>query len=115
MRRPDPANRARLRTLFRLTVCLAMLHGCSHVSSQETSGGYRETDAAERIEERADGIARAVDMGAAIAVKGDDSDVGSDGKAMEMVDEGAGEVVDDTGEALADAGECSGKRFKKCR
>ena len=126
MKLPDPANRGRLRTLFRLTVCLVMLHGCNLVSSQETSGGYRETDAAERIEERADGIARAVDMDVAIVVKGDDRDVGSDGKdprksvrgdgkATEVVDEGTGEVVDDTGEALADVGECSGRRFKKCR
>ena len=109
-----------------MTVCLVILHGCSHVSSEVTSGRCKENDAAARTEEQADGIARAVGGGVGMVVRGDDRKIEcegkdlrksakGDGKATELVDEGAGKIVDDTGEDLAKVGECSGIRFKKCR
>ena len=112
--------------LIRLILGLALLHGCGHAASEETNGGLGEIDVVERVVERMEGIGRAVDEAAGIVVV--DCDVKVEGKCAdsgppvteigettELVDEGAVEVVDEAAAALANVGECSGRRFKKCR
>ena len=111
---------------FRLILGLALLHGCGHAASEETNGGLGEIDVAERVVERMEGIGRAVGGDVGIVVV--DCDVKVEGKCREsgppvtevgetteLIDEGAGEVVDEAAAALANVGECSGRRFKKCR
>ena len=112
--------------LPRLIVCLALLSGCGHAVSEETRGGIGETESAGRIAERVEGIGRAVDgnLGADVVdcdVKGEgrcaDSGppVAGVGKTAKVVDEGAGGAVDEVAGLVANVGECSGRRFKKCR
>ncbi len=110
----------------RLTLCLALLHGCGHAASEETKSGIGETGSAGRVAERVEGIGRAVDGEVAVDVV--ECDVKSEGKcgesgppvtgvgkAAKLVDEGAGEVVEGAAGFVANVGECSGRRFKKCR
>lgn len=110
---------------FRLILGLALLHGCGHVASDDTNGGLG-IDVTERVVERMEGNGTAVDGNAGIVVV--DCHVKVEGKCGESgppvtevdktavpVDEGAGEVVNEAVTAIANVGECSGKRFKKCR
>ena len=110
--------------LSRLLVCLALLYGCGHAVSEETDRGLDEIDVAER--DRMEGIGTAVEGNAGVVVV--DCHVKVEGECGEsgppvtkvdktavLVDEGAGEVVDQAVAATANIGECSGKRFKKCR
>ena len=112
--------------LFRLTVSLVILHGCAHVSSEEADGGYKEYDSREcpSVPEFAGQVPEL--KGVVKVVESDDEKVegcGKDpglsvkgyGKATALVDEGAGEVVDEAGEVVGRVGECVGTRFKKCR
>ena len=125
--RLSPA-RARLRSsvLSRLILGLVLLHGCGHAASEETRSEVEETGSAGRVAERVEGIGRAVD--GEVAVDVEDCDVKSEvkcgesgppvtgvGKAAKLVDEGAGEVVEGAAGFVANVGECSGRRFKKCR
>jgi len=112
--------------LSRLTLCLVLLYGCGHAASEETKSEIGETESAERIAERLEGIGRTVD--GEIAVDAVDCDVKGEGKcgesgppvtgvgkAANLVDEGAGDAVDEAAGLVANVGECSGRRFKKCR
>ena len=111
---------------FRLILGLALLHGCGHVASEETNGGLGEIDAAERVVERMEGDGTAVDGDVRIVVP--DCDVKVEGKcgestalvaeageSTESAGESAGDAVDVAVEIVANVGECSGRRFKKCR
>lgn len=125
--RLSPA-RVRLQSsvLSRLIVCLALLYGCGHAVSEETDRGLDEIDVAERVADRMEGIGTAVERDVRIVVL--DCHVKAEGKCGESgppvtkvdkiavpVDGGAGEVVGKAAAAIANVGECSGKRFKKCR
>ena len=123
----SPARvRHRSSVLSRLLVCLALLYGCGHAVSEETDRGLDEIDVAERVADRMEGTGTAVDGDIRIVVLDCDGKV--EGKCGESgppvtevdkiavpVDEGAGEVVDEAVAAITNVGECSGKRFKKCR
>jgi len=111
---------------FRLILGLALLHGCGHVASEETNGGLGEFDAAGRVVERMEGVGTTVDGDVRIVVP--DCDVKVEGKcgesqalvaevggSTESAGESAGDAVDEAAEIVANVGECSGKRFKKCR
>ena len=111
---------------FRLILGLALLHGCGHVASEETNGGLGEIEVAERVVERMEGIGAAVDGDVRIVVP--DCDVKVKGKCgeskalvaevgrtTESAGENAGGTVDKAEEIVANVGECSGRRFKKCR
>ena len=112
--------------LFRLTVCLVLMHGCGHVASVETDGGFKGGDPREypSVSEMAgqDLAMEAVEE----VVEGDDSTVGDegndpwmsvkgDGKPTELSEEGTVEVVDEASGEFGKTGECVGRRFKKCR
>ena len=125
--RLSPA-RVRLQSsvLSRLLVCLALLHGCGHAVSEEAKNGIGETESAGRVAERVEGTGRAVDGEGGIVVVECDVKVGKRcgesgkpvtdvGEAASRIDDGAGGVVDDAAERVANVGECSGRRFKKCR
>ena len=120
--RGRPASRLPLR----LILGLVLLHGCGHAASDEANSGLGAIDVAERVVERMEGIGKAVDGDVRIVVV--DCHVKVEGKCGESgptvtevdkiavpVDEGAGEVVNEAVTAIANVGECSGKRFKKCR
>ena len=121
--RHSPARGGRASRLpLRLILGVAMLYGCGHAASEEPTAGLVAIDVAER----ADGMTMAVDGRVEIVVE--DCDVKADGncgdsaqpvtdvvEAAKPVDEGAGEVVDEAARVVADVGECSGRRFKKCR
>ena len=122
------AARVRLQSSVpsRLLVCLALLYGCGHAISEETDRGLEEIDVAERVAERMEGIGTAADGDVRIVVVNCHVKVegkcGESGPTVTEVDkiavpvaEGAGEVVDQAVAATANIGECSGKRFKKCR
>ena len=111
---------------FRLILVLALLHGCGHAASGETNGGLGEIDGAERVVERMEGIGTTVDGDVRIVVL--DCDVKVEGKcgeskalvaevgkSTESAGEGADDAVDEAAEIVANVGECSGKRFKRCR
>ena len=81
---------------------------------------------AERVVERMEGIGTAVDGDVRIVVLDCDGKVEGEcgeskalvadvGKSTEPAGEGAGDAVDEAAEIVANVGECSGKRFKKCR
>ena len=63
---------------FRLILGLALLHGCGHVASEDTNGGFGEIDVAERVVQRMEGIGTAVDWDVRIVVL--DCDVKVEGK-----------------------------------
>lgn len=120
--RGRPASSA----LFRLILGLALLHGCAHVASEDTNGGLEEIDVAERVVERMEGIGTAVDGDVRIVVLDCDVKVEGEcgeskalvagvGKSTEPAGEGTDDAVDEAAEIAANVGECSGKRFKKCR
>ena len=111
---------------FRLILGLALLHGCGHGASEDTNGGLGEIDVAERVVERMEGIGTAVGGNAGIVVLDCDGKVEGEcgeskalvadaGKSTEPAGEGAGDAVDEAAEIVANVGECSGRRFKKCR
>ena len=110
----------------RLTLCLVLLYGCGHAASEETNDGPGGIEPAERIAERVKGIGKAVDGDVGVVVV--DCDVKGEGKCGEsgplatgvgkvanLVDEGASDAVDGAARLVANVGECSGRRFKKCR
>ena len=112
--------------LSRLTLCLVLLCGCGHAVSGETNDGLEGIEPAERIAERVKGIGKTVAGGVGVVVV--DCDVKAEGKCGESgpsatgvgkaanpVDEGAGDAVDGAVGLVANVGECSGRRFKKCR
>ena len=112
--------------LPRLIVCLALLSGCGHVVSEETKSGIGEAESAGRIAERVEGIGRAVDGNFGVDVvdcdgKGEGKcgesgpPVTGVGKSARVVDEGAAGAADEVAGLVANVGECSGRRFKKCR
>ena len=123
----SPARRRRASGApFRLILGLALLHGCGHAASEETNGGLGEIEVAERVVERMEGIGTAVDGDVRIVVP--DCDVRVEGKcgeskalvaevgrSTESTGESAGDAVDEAAEIVANVGECSGRRFKKCR
>ena len=111
---------------FRLILGLALLHGCGHAASEETDRGKMEIGVAERVVDRMEGIVMAVDGNAGTVVVDCRVKVqgkcGESGPPVTEVDKtavpvggGAGEVVGEAAAAIANVGECSGKRFKKCR
>ena len=110
----------------RLALCLVLLYGCGHAASEEAKSGIGETGSAGRVAERMEGIGRTVDGDVRIVVL--DCDVKVEGKCgeskalvaevgrpTESAGESAGDAVDETAEIVANVGECSGRRFKKCR
>lgn len=112
--------------LFRLTVCLVLMHGYGHVVSEETDGSFKGGDpreypsvpetagqdlamgAVEEVVEGGDGKVEDGGNDPGMSVKGD-------GKPADLPEEGTVEVVDETGGGFGKAGECVGRRFKKCR
>ena len=111
---------------FRLILGLVLLHGCGHVASEETNGGLGGIEVAERVVECMEGIRTSVDGDVRIVAL--DCDVKVEGKcgeskafvaevdrSTESAGESAGDAVDEAAEIVANVGECSGKRFKKCR
>ena len=125
-RRSPACGRLESSVPARWVLCLVLLCGFGHAGSGETKSGIGETGAAGRIAARVEGIGRVVDgeAGAHVVecdVKGEGKcaelgpPVTGAGKAAHPVDEGAGEAVDAAAGPVANVGECSGKRFKKCR
>ena len=111
---------------FRLILGLTLLYGCGHAASEETNGGLGEIEVAERVVERMEGIGTAVDgdvrivaLDCDVKVEGKCGEskalVAEAGRSTESAGEGAGDAVDEAAEIVANVGECSGKRFKKCR
>jgi len=109
-----------------LVVCLILLSGGGHAVSEEADDGLGGIEPAEHIAERAEGSGKAVDGDVGVVVvecnlKGEGmcGESGSPatgvGKAAKLVSEGAGEAVDGAAGFVANVGECSGRRFKKCR
>ena len=122
----SPARRRRASGApFRLILGLALLHGCGHVASEDTNGGLGEIEVAERVVERVEGIGTAVDGDVRIVVPdcdgkvegkcGESKALAEAGKSAESAGGSAGDAVDVAAEIVANVGECSGKRFKKCR
>ena len=120
--RGRPASRLPLR----LILGLALLHGCGHAASDEANSGLEEIDVAERVADRMEGIGKVVAGDVRIVVVDCDGKVEGEcaeskalvadiGKSNEPAGEGAGDAVDEAAEIAANVGECSGKRFKKCR
>lgn len=112
--------------LLRLTVCLAMLHACGHAASEATTGGYGASVAMERGETHVEGMGSAAGRDSGLVVEHGDGQLAGDGgapgqpivevrKATQPVDEGAGDVLGEFEEVSGQVGECSGRRFKKCR
>ena len=112
--------------LFRLAICLAMLHACGDAASEATNAGYGASAAVERSEAHTEGMGSAVDTDPGFMVEDGDGKLDGDGgvsghpidavrKATQPVDEGAGDVLGEPGEVSGQVGECSGRRFKKCR
>ena len=112
--------------LPRSVLCLALLSSCGHAVSGETNDGLAGIEPAERIAERVEGVGKAVDGDVGVVVV--DCDVKGEGrcgesgppvtgvgKAANPVDEGVGDAVDEAAGLVANVGECSGRRFKKCR
>ena len=125
-RLPPARVRHRSSVLSRLLVCLALLYGCGHAVSEETRSGIGETESEGRIVERVQGTGRAVDGDGGFVVVECDvkverrcgesaKPVTEVGEAASRIEEGTGGVVDDAAELVANVGECSGRRFKKCR
>ena len=114
-----------LGALFRLTLCLVLLHGYGHVASEEMNGGCKEEEL--RNTPRGSDMTGQVPWksvgevagGEAGKVEGDGKPSGisatGDGRAMVLVVDGTGEAVDEAGEDSATVGGCAGTRFKKCR
>ena len=109
-----------------MIVCLALLYGCGHAVSEETDRGLEETAVAERVADRMEGIGKVVAEDVRIVVVDCDGKaegecgeskalVAGIGKSTTPAGEGAGDAVDEAAEIAANVGECSGKRFKKCR
>lgn len=125
--RHSPARgRIESSVLPRLVACLALLSGCGHAVSEETDGGPGGIEPAERIAERAEAIGKAVggDVGVVVVecdvkAEGKCGESGPSatgvGKAAKLIDEGVGDAVDEAAGFVANVGECSGRRFKKCR
>lgn len=129
-RLPPARGRIESSGLGRWIVCLALLSGCAHAVSEETNDGLGGIEPGERVAERAEGIGKAADGAVRVVVV--DCDVQGEercgesgelpgqlatgvGKAASLVDGGAGESVDEVAGPVATVGECSGRRFKKCR
>ena len=112
--------------LTRLTFCLGMLLGSGQICAEEVHGGLDVSDSAEWNQAQAESTGSAVDSGIGKVVKGDGANIESsagnrersaagDGNAMKPEEGEAGESTDGTGEIPVRVGECTGKRFKKCR
>ena len=112
--------------LLRLTVCLAMLHAGGHAGAETSGGGYGASAAVELGETHVEAKGGASGGGIGFVAAHGDGKVEGDGDAPGQpiiavgkvpgpIDEGAGEVAVGTGEVARPVGECSGRRFKKCR
>ena len=116
----------RARVLTRLTFCLGMMLGSGQICAAEAHGGLEVNDSAEWNQAQAESAGGAVESGIGKVVTGNGSDIESsagnpgqsaagDGNATKPEEGDAGESVDGTGEIPVRVGECTGKRFKKCR
>lgn len=104
-----------LSVLFRLTLCLVMLHGWVDASSDEVGGGFSENDSSE-VQPLPDSTGQSPGVtGAGIVASRKDGDVEGDGAATVPVGERVHDAVNETGEESVTVGECVGTRFKKCR
>ena len=112
--------------LARLTFCLGILLGSGRICAEEAHGGFKENESAEWSQAQAESTGSAVDSGIRKVVKGGGRNIGSDagnpgqsvtgvGNATKPEEGEAGESVDRPGEIPVKVGECTGKRFKKCR
>lgn len=110
----------------RLVFCLGLLLGSGWICAEEAHGRLEVNDSAEWTQAQAETVGDAVDGGIVKFVKGDGADTagdtGSPGRSAAgdrnatKPEEGeAGESADGTGEVPVMIGECTGKRFKKCR
>ena len=112
--------------LTRLVPCLGLLLVSAQIFAAETHGRLEVNDSAERNQARAEAAGDAVDGGIGKVVRGDGAntagDTGSTGRSAAgdrnatKPEEGeANESADGPGEIPVMIGECTGKRFKKCR
>ena len=112
--------------MTRLTFCLGMLLGSGQICAEEAHGRLEVNDSAEWTQAQGASTGNTVDSGIGTFVKGDGAntagDTGSPGRSAAgdrnttKPEEGeAGESADGTGEIPVGVGECTGKRFKKCR
>lgn len=103
-----------------------MLHAGGHAGAETTSGGYGASTAVKRGETPVEARASAFGGGTGfVAAHGDgkpeadghvsEQPVIAVGNAPDPVDEDAGEVAGGAAEDAGPVGECSGRRFKKCR
>ena len=110
----------------RLVLCLGLLLGSGQTCAAEARGRLEANASAERNLAQAETAGDAVDGGIGKVVEGDGAntagDTGSTGRstagdrnATKPEDGEAGESADGTGEVPVMVGECTGKRFKKCR
>lgn len=112
--------------LTRLTFCLGMLLDSGQICAEEAHGGLEVNDSAEWNQAQAESTGSAVGGGIGKVVEGDgeniENDAGNpgpsvagDGNATKPEEGEAGESAGRTGEIPVRVGECTGKRFKKCR
>ena len=112
--------------LARLTFCLGMLLGSGEMFAEEAHGGLAVNDSAERNRAQAESTGSAIASGIGKVVRGAGADIESiagnpgqsatgDGSATKPEEGGASESVAGTGEIPVKVGECTGRRFKKCR
>lgn len=112
--------------LIRLVFCLGLLLGFGRICAEEAHGRLEVNDSAEWTQAQAETAGDAVDGGIGKFVEGDGADTagdtGSPGRSAAgdrnatKPEEGeAGDSADGTGEVPVMIGECTGKRFKKCR
>ena len=112
--------------LARLIFGLGILLGSGQLNAEETHGRLEASDSAEWNQAQAESTGSAVGGGIGKVVEGDGEDMHSDagnpgqsaaegGSAAKPVEGEASESVAGTGEIPVKVGECTGKRFKKCR
>ena len=110
----------------RLVFCLGLLFGSGQTCAAEAHGRLEVNGSAEWTQAQAETAGDAVDGGIGKFVKGDGADTAGDtgspgrsaagDRSATKPEEGeAGESADGTGEIPVMIGECTGKRFKKCR
>lgn len=112
--------------MTRLTFCLGMLLGSGQICAEEAHGRLEVNDSAEWTQAQTESTGNAVGGGVGNVVEGDGANIESSagnpgqsaaggGNATKPGEGEAGDSADRTGEVPVRVGECTGKRFKKCR
>ena len=112
--------------LIRLVFCLGLLLGSGRTCAEEAHGRLEVNGSAEWTQAQGGGTGGAVDSGIGEVVEGDGANIersagspgqsaAGDGNATKPQEGEAGDSADGTDGIPVMIGECTGKRFKKCR